>query len=104
VIAREHGIKKVKDSDSIEKLFAAWLRRAEESALGAVLVEVVILLSATRNNSTQVLRDAAGVYKVDVDAITAKVKQEFAAKERAKSVKKAAPKPATQAVKKFVAA
>jgi ParB family chromosome partitioning protein len=36
------------------------------------------------------LRDATTVYKVDVDAISLKVKQEFAAKEKAKL----APKPA----------
>jgi ParB family chromosome partitioning protein len=93
VIARQHGIKKAKDSDSIGKLFAAWLRRAEESTLGAVLVEIAIVSSAARNNAAQVLRDAAALYKVDVDAITAKVKQDFAAKEKAKAVKKAAPKP-----------
>jgi len=93
VIARQHGIKKAKDSDSIEKLFAAWLRRAEESTLGSVLVELAIVLSAARNNAAQVLRDAAAVYKVDVDAITAKVKQEFTAKGKAKDAKKAAPKP-----------
>jgi ParB family chromosome partitioning protein len=34
VVARQHGIKKAKDGDSIGKLFAAYLRRAEESALG----------------------------------------------------------------------
>lgn len=93
VIARQHGIKKAKDSDSNEKLFAAWLRRAEESALGAVLVELTIVLSATRSSAAQVLRDAAAVYRVDVDAITTKVKKEFAAKERAKAEKKSAPKP-----------
>jgi ParB family chromosome partitioning protein len=44
----------------------------------------------TRQNAAQVLRDATTVYKVDVDAISLKVKQEFAAKEKAKL----APKPA----------
>ncbi|MHB1937482.1 MAG: hypothetical protein ACYCOR_12970 [Acidobacteriaceae bacterium] len=38
-----------------------------------------------RQNATQVLRDAATTYKVDVDAIGLKVKQEFAAKEKAKA-------------------
>jgi hypothetical protein len=37
---------------------------------------------------------------VDADAITLKVKQEFAAKNKAKSKKKADPKPATEALKK----
>jgi ParB family chromosome partitioning protein len=39
-----------------------------------------------------VLKDAATAYKVDTDAITAKVKQEFAAKEKAKKAPQPAPK------------
>jgi ParB family chromosome partitioning protein len=104
IVARQHGIKKAKDSDSIGKLFSAYLRRAEESALGALLVELVILLSASRNNAAQVLRDAAVIYKVDTGAITAKVKQEFATKDKAKPAKKADPKAAVKAVKKTKAA
>ncbi|WP_263352735.1 ParB/RepB/Spo0J family partition protein [Acidicapsa acidisoli] len=100
IIARQHGIKKAKDSDYITKLFAAYLRCAEESVLGSVLVELTILLSATRNNSAQTLRDAATAYKVDAEAIALKVKQEFAAKDQAKAAKKDAPKqPAKQQAK-----
>jgi ParB family chromosome partitioning protein len=44
-----------------------------------------------------VLREAAELYKVDVAAITATVKQEFAAKEKAKTAKKSAPKPPAKA-------
>jgi ParB family transcriptional regulator, chromosome partitioning protein len=84
VLARQHGIKKVKDSDAIGKLFVAFLRRADESALGPVLVEGIILLSASRNNASQILRDAAEAYRVDTDAIALKVKQEFAAKDKTK--------------------
>jgi ParB family chromosome partitioning protein len=40
-----------------------------------------------------VLRDAATTYKVDVDAIAQQVKQEFAAKEKAKLAKKPCAKP-----------
>jgi ParB family transcriptional regulator, chromosome partitioning protein len=36
VLARQHGIKKAKDNDSIEKLFIAYLRRTDESAPWAV--------------------------------------------------------------------
>ncbi len=105
VVARQHGIKKAKDSDSIGKLFAAYLRRAEESALGGLLVEITILHAAMRQNAAQVLRDAATAYKVDVDAIGLKVKQEFAAKEKtrlgkkppAKAVAKAQTKPTKKA-------
>jgi ParB family chromosome partitioning protein len=90
IVARQRGIKKAKDSDSIAKLFTAYLRSAEEGALSGLLVEITILHAATRQNAAQVLRDATTVYKVDVDAISLKVKQEFAAKEKAKL----APKPA----------
>jgi ParB family chromosome partitioning protein len=88
IVARSRGIKREKDSDSIAKLFSAYLRRAEESALGSVLVELTILLIAARQQTTQVLNDAAAFYKVDTDAIAAKVKQEFAAKDKAKAAKK----------------
>jgi len=108
IVARQRGIKREKNGDPIAKLFTAYLRRAEESALGSVLVELTILLTAARQQTTQVLRDAAAVYKVDTDAIAAKVKQEFAAKDKGKSTKKAAPKPVAkqraQAAKKSVAA
>jgi ParB family chromosome partitioning protein len=93
IVARQHAIKRVKDSDSIAKLFVAYLRRTEESVLGSVLVELTILLTAARQQTTQVLNDAATLYKVDMDAIAARVKQEFAAKDKAKGAKKAAPKP-----------
>jgi ParB family transcriptional regulator, chromosome partitioning protein len=93
IVAKQQGIKQVKDSDSIGKLFAAYLRRAEESVLGRVLVELTILHAASRQNAAQVLHEAAAVYKVDTDAITLKVKQEFAAKDKAKATKKAERKP-----------
>src|SRR5580698_5390550 len=108
VVARQHGIKKAKDSDSIGKLFAAYLRRAEESALGGLLVEITILHSAMRQNAAQVLRDAATAYKVDVDTIGLKVKQEFAAKEKTRLTKKpptkTIPKAQTKPSKKVKAA
>jgi ParB family chromosome partitioning protein len=40
-----------------------------------------------------VLNDAANLYKVDTDAIAAKVKQEFAARDKARAEKKPAQKP-----------
>jgi ParB family chromosome partitioning protein len=100
VIARQHGIKKTKDNDSITKLFLAYLRRANESALGSVLVELTIVLSAARGNSVHVLRDAAAAYKVNTDAIALKVKQEFAAKEKARTEKKPPTKAAALKLKK----
>jgi ParB family chromosome partitioning protein len=99
VVARNRGIKKAKDSDSIPKLLTAYIRRAEEGELGRLLVEMVILQTAQMQGSApNALRDAAQHYKVDTDAIALKVKQEFAAKEKAqgakKPVAKAQPKPA----------
>jgi ParB family transcriptional regulator, chromosome partitioning protein len=100
VVARQHGIKKAKDSDSLGKLFAAYLRRLEESVLGRVLVELTIVHAATQQNGAQVLRDAATVYKVDTDAIALKVKQEFAAKEKTNTTKKSIAKVQSKVVKK----
>jgi len=92
ILAKQHGIKKTKENDAIGKLFVAFLRRADESTLGRAVVEAVILLTASRGNAAHVLREAAESYKVDVAAITTLVKQEFAAKEKAKAAKTATPK------------
>ena len=104
IIARRYGIKKAKDNDSLAKLFAAYLRRAEENVLGSVLVETTILCISTRHNPAQVLSEAAAVYKVDTEAIALKVKQEFAAKEKAQTAKKRVTKAQPKAVKKAKAA
>jgi ParB family chromosome partitioning protein len=108
ILAKQHGIKKTKENDSIGKLFTGFLRRADEGTLGRAVVEAVILLTASRGNASQALRDAATAYKVDTDAIAAKVKQEFAAKEKAKTATKPAPKAPVKAqpktAKKSVAA
>ena len=105
VLIRQHGIGKPKDDDAAPaKLLAAFLPKAEESKLGRVLVETVILLSMhNQADAAKILRDAAHVYKVDVDAISATVKQEFAAKEKGKAAKKAAPKSAAKPAKKAAA-
>jgi hypothetical protein len=67
-------------------------------AMQAKKIEMKNTISTLMNangvpNAAHVLREAAEVYKVDVAAITATIKQEFAAKEKAKTAKKAAPKP-----------
>lgn len=79
-------------------LFTVWLRKADEGALGPLLVETTILLSARSGaDAGKALRAAAEAYKVDTDAVSLKVKQEFAAKEKAKKTAKdgtkASPKP-----------
>jgi ParB family chromosome partitioning protein len=69
-----------------------------------LLIEITILHAATRQNAAQVLRDAATAYKVDTDAITLKVKQEFAAKGKASAAKKEVTKVPAKSVKKATAA
>jgi ParB family chromosome partitioning protein len=100
MVGRSRGIR-AKEGEALGKLLTAYLRKAEESDLGRVIVESVILLSTrTQPDGGKVLRAAAQVYKVDTDAIALKVKQEFAAKEKAKSEKKAGAKPAPKPLKK----
>jgi len=94
VVARNRGIKP-KEGESAPKLLTEFLRKADEGVIGKLIVEAVILISAkTPADSGKTLRNAAQTYNVDTDAIALKVKQEFAAKEKAKL----APKPATKVV------
>jgi ParB family chromosome partitioning protein len=74
------------------------------------LVAITVLQSAhSPNESAKALREAAEFYKVDVAAITAKVKEEFVAKEKAQVARKATEKvkpnqPRTTTAKKAKAA
>ncbi len=105
IVARNRGIKKAKDSDSIPKLLSAYIRKADEGELGRLLMEMVILHSArTQPDTGKVLKEAAGYYKVDTDAIALKVKHEFTAKEKAIIANKSNPKPLTRVAKKSNAA
>ena len=83
-LARQHGIRKDRETDMLDKLFAAFLRRADEGTLSRLLVEASVLLASGHSNGSGALRDAATAYKVDTDAIGLKVRQEFAAKEKAR--------------------
>jgi ParB family chromosome partitioning protein len=96
-LARQHGIRQKRDDGGIAKTLGAFLRRADEGTLSRLLVESSILLAATRGNPSTILKDAATAYKVDTDAIAAKVKQEFAAKEKAKKAPQPTPKAAKNA-------
>ena len=97
ILAKQHGIRQKRDDGGVAKTLAAFLRRADESTLGRALVQSAILLTASRGNASQVLRDAATAYKVDTDAIAATVKQEFAAKEKEKVAKRTTAKPPVKA-------
>jgi ParB family chromosome partitioning protein len=72
--------------------------------MGSVLVQLSLVLAASRQNGANILRDAATLYKVDADAIALKVKQEFVAKEKAQAAKKAVAKSQSKAAKKAKAA
>jgi ParB family chromosome partitioning protein len=90
IIFRLHGIGKTNgNGEAPAKLLASFLRKADESTLGRVLVAITVLQTAhSSNESAKTLREAAEFYKVDVAAITTKVKQEFAAKDRAQATRK----------------
>jgi ParB family chromosome partitioning protein len=104
VLIRQHRIGKPKDGEAPPKLLTAFLRKADESTLGRLLVEAAILQSMhSASDSARILREAAQHYKVDVDATSAKVKLEFVAKEKAKVPAKAVP-PKPKVVKKPTAA
>jgi len=91
--ARNRGIK-AKDGESVAKLLTAFVRKADEGTIGKLIVEAVILLSArSQSDGGKILRSAAQVYGVDTDSVTLKVKQEFAAKEKARKATKPEPKP-----------
>jgi ParB family transcriptional regulator, chromosome partitioning protein len=95
-LARQHGIRQKRDDGGVTKTLIAYLRRSDEGTLSRMLVEAAILLAASRHNGTNVLRDAATMYKVDTEAIASKVKQEFAAKAKAKKTQQ----PTVKAAKK----
>ncbi len=96
-LARQHGIRKDRETDAIGKLFAAFVRRSDEGTLSRLVVEATVLLAAARTNPAVVLRDAAAIYKVDTDAIALKVKREFAVKEKARNTGKSTPPAAAKA-------
>lgn len=83
-LARQHGIRQKRDEGGLAKTFAAFVRRADEGTLSRLMVEITIMLAASKTNPAVVLRDAAAAYKVNTDAIALKVKQEFAAKDKAR--------------------
>jgi ParB family chromosome partitioning protein len=97
MLARQHGIRQKRDEGGVSKTVSAFIRRADEGTLSRLLVESSILLAASRGNPSSVLKDAATAYKVDTGAIGDKVRQEFAAKEKAKKTTQPAVKIANKA-------
>jgi ParB family chromosome partitioning protein len=98
-LARQHGIRQKREDGGITKTLLAFMRRADEGTLSRLVVEAAILIAASRHNGTNILKDAAILYKVDTEAIGQKVKQEFAAKARVKKEAKPELKPVAKAKK-----
>jgi ParB family chromosome partitioning protein len=93
LVARNRSIK-AKEGESVAKILGAFVRKADEGTIGKLVVEAVILLSArTQADGGNMLRVAAQVYGIDTDAVALKVKQEFAAKDKARKAAKPEPKP-----------
>jgi ParB family chromosome partitioning protein len=105
ILLRQHNVGKANGSgDSPVKLLTSFLHKADETTLGRILVKLAILQKVhSPTDSGSALREAAEYYKVDVAAVTATVKQEFAAKEKAKAAKKTTTKPAAKSAKTAVA-
>ena len=97
MVARNRNIK-AREGESAGRLLTASSRKADEGTVGKLIIEAVILLSArSQADAGKTLRAAAHVYGVDPDAVAMKVKEEFAAKEKAKKTLKPEPKPAKTA-------
>jgi ParB family transcriptional regulator, chromosome partitioning protein len=96
MLARQHGVRQKRNDGGVKRNFAAFVRRADEGTLSRLLVESSILLAASRGNPSAVLKEAATTYKVDTEAITNKVRQEFAAKEKAKKAAQSTTKTANK--------
>ncbi len=97
MVARNRNIK-AREGESAGRLLTAFSRKADEGTVGKLIIEAVILLSArSQADAGKTLRAAAQVYGVDPDAVALKVKEEFAAKVKAKKTLKPEPKPAKKA-------
>jgi ParB family transcriptional regulator, chromosome partitioning protein len=82
-----------------------FIHKADESTLGQLLVELVILQSArTQADANALLKEAADHYRVDTNAIALKVKQEFALKEKTRTPTHSTPNQKTNPKKKLAAA
>ena len=97
MVARNRAIR-AKEGESAAKLLSTFFRKADEGNIGKLIVEAVILISTgTQASGDKTLRAAAQVYGVDTEAIARKVKEEFAARDKAKNTSKPEPKPVAKA-------
>jgi ParB family chromosome partitioning protein len=92
--------RKARTAILLESCFVRFSVVRKENLLGRVMVELAVVLAASRGNAPQVFREAAQIYKVDTDIITLKVRQDFAAKDKARTQKKLAAKKSTSTLRK----
>jgi hypothetical protein len=67
-LARQHGIRKDRETHLLDKLFAAFLRRADEGTLSRLLVEVSVVLASGQQRSERSSRGRSrlqGGYRCD---------------------------------------
>jgi ParB family transcriptional regulator, chromosome partitioning protein len=66
---------KTAKTDVLDKLVAAFLRRANDGTLARLLVEISVVPASRRSNGANTPLRGCGGYKVNTDAITTNVKQ-----------------------------
>ena len=88
IIGRGWGIRAKKD-ENIGALLTAFAKKTDEGKLGRLLIETAVLLSVRGGfTAEQALTVAAQTYKVDADAISRRVKHEFAMRDKTKQTAK----------------
>jgi ParB family chromosome partitioning protein len=93
IIMKVHRLTPKKEEDTLLKTLQVYLRTSSEGALSRFIMEMSILHRVhSAPNGNRILTEAAKEYGINTDAVLAKVKQEFAAKAKAKSEAKPAAK------------
>ena len=83
-----------KDAEPLAKTMQAYLRRAPEGTPGQLIMEMVILLRvSSEQDSNRVLAEVAKEYNINVEAIAAAVRKEFAARKKTRAEKRPERKP-----------
>ena len=92
IIGQGRGIR-AKKEENIAKLLSAFAKKADEGTLGRLLIETAVLLSVRSGmTAEQALTAASQIYRVDAEAISRKVKHEFAMRDKARKAERPAAK------------
>ena len=92
MLARQHGIRQKRDDGGVKKTLPPSSAVRMKARSPGCWSRPASCWPPRAANPAAVLKEAATAYKVDTDAIATKVKQEFAAKEKAKKAAQPAPK------------